>query len=242
MKIGLFVPCYIDQFYPDVGKATLLILENLGYEVTYPLEQSCCGQPMVNSGFVKEGGAVTKNFRKVFRDCDVVVGPSGSCVHHLVDHEKLGQQSGKPEVYELFSFLHAQNNFPRSLQPFPHRVGLHYSCHALRGLNIASPSELVEPYFSKIQPILDVIPEMEIVPLDNVDECCGFGGTFSVFESAVSIDMGERRVEDHVSHGAEYVVSMDSSCLMHMEGVARKQKQNVRFLHLAELVAKLWER
>ena len=240
MKIGLFIPCYIDQFYPNVGKATLFILEKLGYEVEYPLNQTCCGQPMVNSGFVDEGEVVTSNFRKVFQDYDVVVGPSGSCVHHLVDHEKVGQLSGEPEVFELFSFLYAQQDFPKSLKPFPHKVGLHYSCHALRGLHIATPSELVEPYFSKIQPILDAIPEMEIVPLDNVDECCGFGGTFSVFESAVSIDMGERRVTDHVSHGAEYIVSMDSSCLMHMEGVARKKQENVQFLHLAELIAKLW--
>lgn len=240
MKIGLFIPCYIDQFFPNVGKATLSILENLGYEVDYPLDQTCCGQPMVNSGFVQEGGAVTDNFRRVFEDYDVVVGPSGSCVHHLVDHEKIGSRSGEPEVFELFSFLYEQQNFPTILKPFPHKVGLHYSCHALRGLHIATSSELVEPYFSKIQHVLDAIPDMQIVPLDNVDECCGFGGTFSVFESAVSIDMGERRIDDHLVHEAEYIVSMDSSCLMHLEGIARKRKDNVRFLHLAELVANLW--
>lgn len=240
MKIGLFVPCYIDQFFPNVGRATLTILENLGYDVDYPLDQTCCGQPMVNSGFVKEGEEVTKNFRNVFEGYDVVVGPSGSCVHHLVDHEKIGSQSGEPVVHELFGFLYEQNNLPQNLKPFPHKVGLHYSCHALRGLHIATSSELVEPSFSKIQSILDAIPGMEIVPLDNVDECCGFGGTFSVFESAVSIDMGERRVDDHLVHDAEYIVSMDSSCLMHMEGIARKRKDQVQFLHLAELVAKLW--
>ena len=240
MKIGLFVPCYIDQFFPNVGKSTLAILEHLGYEVEYPLDQTCCGQPMVNSGFVKEGTRVTLNFRKVFKDCDFVVGPSGSCVHHLIDHEKIGTQPGEPQVYELFGFLHAQSRFPPTLKAFPYNVGLHYSCHALRGLNIASPSELVQPHFSKIQPILDAIPEMRIVPLDNVDECCGFGGTFSVFESAVSIDMGERRIDDHVNHEAQYIVSMDSSCLMHLEGIARKRGNKVQFLHLAELVANLW--
>lgn len=240
MKIGLFIPCYIDQFFPNVGKATLSILENLGYDVEYPLDQTCCGQPMVNSGFVEEGQRVTQNFRKAFADYDVVVGPSGSCVHHLKDHEKVGTHTGEPDVQELFSFLYEQKKFPAKLKPFPHKVGLHYSCHALRGLHIATSSELVVPRFSKIQFILDAIPEMEIVPLENVDECCGFGGTFSVFESAVSIDMGERRIDDHVDHGAEYIVSMDSSCLMHLEGVARKRKDDVRFLHLAELVGNLW--
>lgn len=240
MKIGLFVPCYIDQFFPNVGKSTLTILENLGYEVEYPLDQTCCGQPMVNSGFVKEGTRVTQNFRRVFKDYDVVVGPSGSCIHHLIDHEGIGTQPGEPQVHELFGFLHEQQRFPSTLKPFPYNVGLHYSCHALRGLNIASPSELVQPYFSKIQPILDAIPELRIVPLDNVDECCGFGGTFSVFESAVSVDMGERRVDDHLNHEAQYIVSMDSSCLMHLEGIARKRGDNVQFLHLAELVANLW--
>ena len=240
MKVGLFIPCYIDQFYPGVGKATLTILEKLGYEVGYPLDQTCCGQPMVNSGFISEGTSVAQNFRNEFKEYDVVVGPSGSCIHHLIDHEKVGRHTGEPAVYELFGFLYEQQNFPKELKPFPHKVGMHYSCHALRGLNIARSSEQVEPYYSKIQPILDVIPEMEIVPLNNVDECCGFGGTFSVFESAVSIDMGERRVSDHVSHGAEYILSMDSSCLMHMQGIGRKQKDRVRFLHLAELVANLW--
>lgn len=240
MKIGLFVPCYIDQFFPSVGKSTLTILENLGYDVGYPLDQTCCGQPMVNSGFVKEGNRVTKNFRKAFEGYDVVVGPSGSCVHHLLDHAHVGHDPGDPKVHELFSFLYEQQNFPPRLKSFPHNVGLHYSCHALRGLNIASPSEIVEPYFSKIQPILDLIPDMKIVPLDNADECCGFGGTFSVFESAVSIDMGQRRVDDHLKHEARYIISMDSSCLMHMEGIARKRGDKVEFLHLADLVANLW--
>lgn len=240
MKIGLFVPCYIDQFFPRVGISTLKILENLGYDVEYPLDQTCCGQPMVNSGFVVEGHEVTANFRRVFADYDIVVGPSGSCVHHLLDHEKLGQGAGETRVYELFSFLYEQKKFPPRLKPFPYPVGLHYSCHALRGLGIATPSELVEPYFSKIQPILDAIPDLQVVPLDNVDECCGFGGTFSVFESAVSIDMGERRLDDHIDHKARYIVSMDSSCLMHLEGVARKRNDDVQFLHLAELVANLW--
>ncbi len=240
MKIGLFVPCYIDQFFPNVGKSTLKILENLGYKVEYPIDQTCCGQPMVNSGFVNEGHKVTENFRRVFAGYDVVVGPSGSCVHHLVDHEKMGDHSDEPQVYELFSFLSEQQNFPPTLKPFPHAIGLHYSCHALRGLGIASPSELVQPYFSKIQPILDAIPDLHIVPLDNVDECCGFGGTFSVFESAVSIDMGERRLDDHLNHKARYIVSMDSSCLMHLEGIARHRGDDLQFLHLAELVANLW--
>lgn len=239
MKIALFVPCYVDQFYPGVAKASLAILENLGYEVDFPLDQSCCGQPMVNSGFVKEGEKVTDHFRSVFKDFDIIVGPTGSCVHHLIHHAGIGQAANDPKVYELFSFLSEQGAMPTMTKPFPHKVGFHFSCHALRGLRLGKSSELVGEGFSIIQPFIDAIPGAEWVSLEQVDECCGFGGTFSVFEDAVSVDMGQRRLADHQSHGAEYLVSIDSSCLMHLEGVSRKQKDGLKFLHLAELIARV---
>lgn len=239
MKVGLFVPCYIDQFYPNVAKASLAILERLGFEVEFPLNQSCCGQPMVNSGFTKEGERVSDHFKEVFQDFDYVVGPSGSCVHHLIHHAGIGKNEADTQVYELFSFISEYADIPEMTKSFPHKVGFHFSCHALRGLRLGSSSELVEEPHSVVKPFLDAIPDVEWVPLDNIDECCGFGGTFSVFESDVSVDMGRRRLEDHKSHGAEYIISMDSSCLMHLQGVSRKQNDGIQFLHLAELIEKV---
>lgn len=236
MKIALFVPCYVDQFYPNVAKASLTILEKLGYSVDFPLNQTCCGQPMVNSGFVKEGNKVVDQFKSVFADYDIVIGPSGSCVHHLLHHGQIGKDPSDPKVYELFTFLSEQGKIPQPTQSFPHKVGFHFSCHALRGLRMGKSSELVASPFSVVKPFMEAIPGVEWVELSHSDECCGFGGTFSVFEHAVSSDMGQRRLSDHQSNGAEYVISIDSSCLMHLEGLSRKQKDGLQFMHLAELI------
>lgn len=241
MRVHLFVPCYVDQFYPRVGIATLRLLEAVGCEVVYPRGQTCCGQPMANSGAEDAATGTYLNFAKAFAGAEYIVCPSGSCVHHVAAHyDVLEQTAGvrqvRGAVYELCEFLVDVLGVPHLSARFPHRIGLHQSCHGLRGLRLASDSERVEAPFSKLTPLLQQVDGLEIVPLDRVDECCGFGGTFAVAQEAISVRMGEDRIGDHVRHGAEYIVSADMSCLMHLEGLLRRQGSSVGVRHVAEVL------
>jgi L-lactate dehydrogenase complex protein LldE len=237
MNIGLFIPCYIDQMYPQVGIATLQLLEKLGLQVNYPLNQTCCGQPMANSGFEYLTKDLTKSFINNFSSFDYIVCPSGSCTLHVKDHllHEDGQEIS-PKVYELTEFLTDVIKVDNITAFFPHKVGIHQSCHGLRGLYLAQMSELVAPSFSKPEQLLKMVKGLELSNLERKDECCGFGGTFSVFEEAVSVKMGQDRVNDHISHGVEYITGVDMSCLMHMEGILRRQKSNVKVVHIAEIL------
>ncbi len=241
MKVGLFIPCYVDQFYPDAAKATLHLLERLGVDVIYPQKQTCCGQPMANSGFEHLTGGCNELFIKNFAEFDYVVAPSGSCVLHVKEHlhddknvEKARELSNK--VYELTSFLTDVLKVTSLAAKFPHKVGVHQSCHGQRGLHLSQMSELAAPGFSKPGSLLDMVEGIEIVPLNRIDECCGFGGTFCVAEEAVSAKMGKDRVEDHLQHGAEFITGVDMSCLMHIEGILRRQGSKVKVLHIAEIL------
>jgi L-lactate dehydrogenase complex protein LldE len=242
MKVGLFVPCYIDAFFPEVGIATLELLERLGIEVTYPLDQTCCGQPMANSGCEKDAAATEALFVQNFAGFDYVVGPSGSCVHHIRDHLTAIEQT--PEVtavrertYELVEFLHdivKVRDFPWAA--FPHKVGLHIGCATLRALKSAKMSEIAGDAFSKPLQLLSAVKGIEFVMPDRPDECCGFGGTFSVFEEPVSAKMGHDKVTDHHKAGAQYIVSPDTSCLMHQKGCAERLDLPVKFIHIAQVL------
>ena len=208
MRIGLFIPCYIDAFFPEVGIATLELLERFGHEVLYPRDQTCCGQPMANSGFNAECADTEALFVRNFAGFDYVVAPSGSCVHHVRDNFDAIEQTPKVKevrtrTFELVEFLHDIQKveaFPWAR--FSHRVGLHNSCGTLRRLNHATPSELHEPFFSKPMDLLSKVEGIEFVTPARPDECCGFGGTFSVFEEVVSTKMGYDKVSDHAQAGA----------------------------------------
>lgn len=242
MKVALFLPCYVDQFYPQVGIATLRLLQRLGVDVDYPLDQTCCGQPMANSGFEKLAQPCNENFVRNFRGYDYIVGPSGSCVLHVKDHLHSEEFSREAEhirqsIYELTEFLTdvlQVTELPGAR--FPHRVGLHVSCHGQRGLGLSSASEIVGRQWSKPETLLRMVEGLELVPLSQSDECCGFGGTFCVVEEAVSAKMGKDRVSDHLKHGAEYITGGDVSCLMHLQGITRRQKSPVQVLHIAEIL------
>jgi L-lactate dehydrogenase complex protein LldE len=241
MRVGLFIPCYVDQFYPGAAIATLQLLEKLGVEVVYPANQTCCGQPMANSGFEHLTHGCNELFIKNFADFDYIVAPSGSCVLHVRDHLHDDKQEAKAEhirhkVYELTSFLTDVLKVKSLPAKFPHKVGMHQSCHGQRGLHISSMSELVEPSYSKPGSLLAMVEGIEVVPLNRVDECCGFGGTFCVVEEAVSVKMGKDRVDDHLEHGAEYITGVDMSCLMHMEGILKRKGSKVKVLHIAEIL------
>ena len=240
-KIGLFIPCYIDIFYPQVGIATLSLLEKLGQEVRYPSKQTCCGQPLANSGSEKEAKAIYLKFVRNFQDFDYIVTPSGSCAYHVRHHYDIIEQTDavkkvRTTIYELCEFLTDILQVDDLKIHFPHRVGIHNSCHGLRGLKLASASELIEQRYSKLHSLLEKAEGIEIVELDRNDECCGFGGTFSIFEPDVSVKMGKDRIGDHERNGVEIITAADMSCLMHLEGIIRRQKKSIQVKHIAEIL------
>jgi L-lactate dehydrogenase complex protein LldE len=241
MRVGLFIPCYVDQFYPNAGIATYQLLRKLGVDVTYPEGQTCCGQPMANSGFEHLTKDCNALFTDNFAEFDYIVSPSGSCVLHIKDHLHVENDEERAtgirkKVYELVEFLVDILKVKTLSAKFPHKVGLHQSCHGQRGLLLTQMSELVAPYFSKPQQLLSQVEGLELVELSREDECCGFGGTFCVVEEAVSVKMGKDRVKDHLTHGAEYITGTDMSCLMHMEGILKRENSRVKVLHIAEIL------
>ena len=242
MRVALFIPCYVDQLYPAVGLATARVLERLGCEVVYPEEQTCCGQPMANAGFAGEAAPLARRFLEVFDGYEAVVCPSGSCTSMVRNHYHglVGDDRRYPAVraatYELCEFLVDVAGVKALDGAYAHKVGLHQSCHGLRELHLGVPSERMLPRTSKVGALLSSLRGIELVPLARVDECCGFGGTFAVAEEAVSCMMGRDRLADHVRAGAEVVTGTDVSCLMHLDGLARREQVPLRFLHVAELL------
>jgi L-lactate dehydrogenase complex protein LldE len=241
MKVALFIPCYVDQFYPQVAIATLELLEKLGCEVTYPLNQTCCGQPMANSGFEHLAKGCNELFIKNFADYEYIICPSGSCTlhikHHLHDEQNESTATAvRKNIFELTEFITDILKIKELNASFPFKVGMHQSCHGQRGLHISSMTELMEPSFSKPLQLLKMVKGIELIDLKRQDECCGFGGTFCVSEEAVSVKMGKDRVADHLMHGAEFITGADMSCLMHMEGILKRQKSNVQVKHIAEIL------
>ena len=241
MKVGLFIPCYIDQFYPKVGVATFQLLQKLGCDVDFPMEQTCCGQPMANSGFSFLNKGCDKNFVDNFAGYDYVVAPSGSCVLHVKEHlkdEKRPEVAKKirDSVYELTEFLTDVLKVEHLQSSFPYKVGFHNSCHGQRGLHLSSMTETVEPDFSKAEMLLNKVQGLQLTYPERKDECCGFGGTFCVFEEAVSVKMGKDRVEDHKKNEVEYITGGDVSCLMHLEGILKRQGSAVKAIHIAEIL------
>jgi len=241
MRVGLFIPCYVNQFYPNAAIATLKLLKQLGVDVVYPLNQTCCGQPMANSGFEHLTKGCDELFVANFAEFDYIVSPSGSCVLHIKDHLHDDQHPEKAthirhHVYELVEFLTDVLKVETLNATFPFKVGLHQSCHGQRGLHLSQMSELIAKPFSKPMQLLNLVKGIEMVQLTRPDECCGFGGTFCVAEEAVSSKMGKDRVEDHLVNGAEYITAADMSCLMHMEGILKRKNSKVKVLHIAEIL------
>lgn len=241
MLVGLFIPCYVNQFYPQVGIASLELLEKQGLKVEYPINQTCCGQPIANSGFEKDAVRTYKLFVKNFRRYDCIVAPSGSCVYHVKKHFDIIEQTEdvkkvRSSIFEISEFLVkvlGKNNFNSY---FPYKVGLHQSCHGLRGLNLGRPSEIIGESFSITKKLLSNVKGIELVQLDREDECCGFGGTFAVAEEAVSVKMGVDRINDHLKHQAEVITATDMSCLMHLDGIIRRRNLQIKIKHITEIL------
>lgn len=243
MKIGLFIPCFMNELYPDASMATLKVLENLGLDVEYPTNQTCCGQPMANTGCAKEASVLALRFLDIFKKYDYVVAPSGSCVAMVRDNyaqfcEGLdGFEHLKTHTYELIEFLHDIIKPTSMNASFPHLVGIHNSCHGHRELGLASMSERNLPQFSKVKNILSLVKDIKFAELKRNDECCGFGGTFCVTEEAMSVAMGRDRVADHLNSKVEVMTGVDMSCLMHMQGIIDRDKLPIRTLHVAQILA-----
>ena len=241
MKVALFIPCYIDQFYPQVGIATLQLLEKLGCEVSYPPQQTCCGQPLANSGMEREARPIYEHYVDTFAEYAFIVSPSGSCVYHVAHHYDTLEQTAavaqvRTRTMELSDFLINVLKVESLDVAFPKRVGIHQSCHGLRGLRLGSGSERVVDSFSNYHYLLSLVEGVEVVSLSRQDECCGFGGTFAVNEPAISAKMGKDRIADHRAAGAQVITSGDMSCLMHLEGLIKRQSDPLPVLHIAEIL------
>jgi L-lactate dehydrogenase complex protein LldE len=188
---------------------------------------------MANAGFEREGRGSMDVFSRNFEGFEYVVAPSGSCVLHVRDH---GPPAIQERVYELSQFLVEILGVEKLKAAFPHKVGLHESCHGLRGLRLGRSSELNAPPYSTTRRLLEMVEGLELVNLDRSDECCGFGGTFAVSEEAVSVKMGRDRIRDHQAHGAEVITGSDMSCLMHLEGLMRRESIPLKAMHIAEIL------
>ncbi len=244
MKIGLFIPCYVDALYPEVGVSTFRLLKSLGLDVEYPERQTCCGQPMGNAGFENKAVPLAKKFDELFRGYDYVVAPSASCAAYVrcFHPHLLGKKAEDCEAVgkttDLVEFLHDIIKVKELPARFPHKVSVHNSCHGVRELGLSSPSERNIPKFNKIIDLLRLVKDIEVVEPERPDECCGFGGMFAVEEQAVSARMGLEKVRRHIATGAEYITGPDSSCLMHMQGVAQKQGiTEIQFIHVAQILS-----
>jgi len=241
MKIGLFVPCYVDALYPEVGVSTWRLLRSLGLDVDYPERQTCCGQPMGNAGFEHMAEPLARQFDELFAPYDYVVAPSASCAayvrcfHPNLMKERTCEAAGK--TMDIVEFLHDVVKVDSLPAHFPHKVSVHNSCHGVRELGLSSPSERNVPRYNKIIDLLKLVDGIEVVEPERPDECCGFGGMFAVEEKAVSRRMGMDKVRRHMATGAEYVTGPDSSCLMHMQGIAEKEQLPIKFIHVAQILS-----
>ena len=214
--VAMFIPCYVDQFYPGIGEAMVRILERLGVPVVFPAEQTCCGQPAFNSGYWDESRPVIRQFCKVFAPYRWIISPSGSCTAmcrvffpHVDSSEEVLAVSRR--VFEFSEFLVDMLGVTDTGATFPHKVTMHIGCHGRRELGVVDhPLKLLQS-----------VRGLTYCELPNIEECCGFGGTFSVKMPGTSLAMGQSKKENIVRSGADVVVSGDISCLMHIGGMLR---------------------
>ena len=241
MDIQLFIPCYIDQLYPQTAFNTIKILEKAGCCVHYNPKQTCCGQPAFNSGYWNEAASLAKKFLADFNVEMPVVSPSGSCTSYIIHHyhklidEKSELRSQydamKNSIFELSDFLINKLKIEDFGAKFPHKVTFHDSCSALREYEI------------KIEPrkLLSKVQGLKLIEMNESETCCGFGGTFAVKHNAISTAMVEKKVLNALETGAEYIISTEASCLININGYCEKQNLPIRGIHLADVLARFGE-
>lgn len=222
MRVGVFIPCFVDQFFPQTGRALVNVLRRLKLDVEIPAAQTCCGQPAFNTGYWDEARPLAERYREIFAGYDAVVCPSGSCAAMVRNfYPELGITP--PATYEFAEFLVRKLGVTDVGASFPAKVTYHDGCHSLRELRLKD-----EP-----RQLLRHVRGLELVEMDEAETCCGFGGTFSVKFPAISEAMGQTKCASIVKTGAAYVVSADSSCLMQIA----RQKLPVQTISLAEVLA-----
>ncbi|HEV2214935.1 MAG TPA: (Fe-S)-binding protein [Terracidiphilus sp.] len=239
MHASLFITCYNDTLFPETGRAVVRLLERLGVTLRFEPGQTCCGQMHANTGFRAEAFSQAKRFIRLYQNAEAVVIPSSSCVAMIRDQypglmDELGTTALRseldallPRVFEFSEFLTDRLGVEDVGAYFPHRVTYHASCHGLRCLQLGDrPMRLL----AKVRGI-------DLAPLENLDRCCGFGGTFSVKNAEVSSAMLAEKLGDVQKTRAEYCTALDNSCLMHLGGALPRQFAPMRTLHLAQILA-----
>src|ERR671917_1847061 len=228
MRVALFVTCFNDTLFPEAGRATVELLERLGCEVDFPLEQTCCGQMHGNSGYEDDARPLAERFQRVFGDAEAVVSPSASCVGFVREHYgRMGVPFSGPPVYELSEFLVDVLDTEDVGASFPHRVTLHPTCHSIRALGVGDRPER----------LLRAVRGIDLVALDQARECCGFGGTFAVKNADTSMAMLGDKVRGVLDTRAEVCTAVDTSCLMHIGGGLKGPPARPRPPHLPEILA-----
>jgi L-lactate dehydrogenase complex protein LldE len=241
VRVALFITCVNDTLFPDTGRATVRLLERLGHDVVFPMEQTCCGQMHANSGYGAEAVPLIERFVRVFGDPshDAIVTPSGSCAAMV--HEQyamLAREAGDlrlvaeveqvvPRVFELTEFIADELGVDDVGASFPHRVTYHPACHSLRALGIGdAPLRL-----------LRAVRGIDLVELPDAETCCGFGGTFALKNADTSVAMLADKLGAVAATGAEVVCAADNSCLLHIGGGLSRRRSGVRAMHIAEILA-----
>jgi L-lactate dehydrogenase complex protein LldE len=235
-RVALFIPCFVDQLSPQVGLDTACVLRKIGCKVDFPEGQTCCGQPAFNTGYWDEARPLAERFVRIFGSTEAVVCPSGSCTTMVRSFysELLRGTPLRAEAEQLAARLFEFSEFLVNVAKvtdvgaaFPHRVTCHDSCHGLRELNLKQePRELLRH-----------VRGLELVEMPYCEECCGFGGTFSVKFGMISAAMGDSKAGNIEAAGAEFVTATDPSCLMHLEGILRRRGARARTMHLASILA-----
>ncbi len=244
LRIALFVACYNDTLFPETGIAVTRVLERLGHTVTFPLQQTCCGQMHYNTGYHREAVPLVRRFVELFEDAEAVCVPSASCVAMMREHYELIAENEKdtifrnkvgsllPRIFEFSELLVQRLGVQDVGATFRHSVTYHPSCHSLRMLHVGdAPVQL-----------LRAVKGLKLIDLPDREQCCGFGGTFAVKNADVSAAMLHEKDACVVATGAEVVTALDNSCLMQIYGGLHRAGSTVRTLHLAEILAAEGER
>ena len=239
MRVSLFITCFNDTIFPGTGRAVVRLLERMGHEVEFPLEQTCCGQMHFNTGYQREAIPLVRRFVEVFGDAEVVVSPSASCVGMVRDlYPRAAELAGDsklaeavaaltPRVFELSEFLVKVLGVEDVGAYFPHRVTYHPTCHSLRMIHVGdAPMRL-----------LKAVRGLELIGLPGAEQCCGFGGTFAVKNGDTSMAMLGDKLRCILDTRAEFCIAGDNSCLMHIGGALHRQRAGVGTIHLAEVLA-----
>ena len=236
MNVQLFIPCFVDQLYPDTGFNMVKVLEKAGCTVSYNTNQTCCGQAAFNAGYWEEAKSVCSKFLKDFSGTDYIVGPSASCVGFVRNYyTKLFENSSQhhtvqdmnKRIFEFSEFLVDVLGIEKFGAELNGKATYHDSCAALRECKIKEgPRKL-----------LAQVKGLTLTEMNDVETCCGFGGTFAVKFESISVAMGEQKVENALATGADYLISTDHSCLMHLQGYIKQKGYNLQTMHLADVLA-----